>query len=179
MKNTYFKILINFFELTFVITGIIMVCYLALGQILEITGDSMYPYLLDKQRILAEKVSPKFAEFKRGDIIVFKSPEESNRLVIKRIIGMPEEKIMLSEGKIYINDKPLEEAYLPNNTKTKGTEKFKDTIEFTIPYKTYFVLGDNREKSIDSRYWGVVSKELIIGKPLFVYKPLNQFKLLF
>ncbi len=179
MKETYTKILFNFFEIAFIITGITMICYLALGQILEITGDSMYPFLIDKERILAEKVSPKFTDFQRGDVIVFKSPEENNRLVIKRVIALSEEHVMIKDGKVYVNDKPLDEPYLPSNTVTKGTEKFRDSIDFTVPYQHYFMLGDNREKSIDSRYWGTVKKDLIVGKPLFVYKPLKNFKLLF
>lgn len=156
-----------------------MICYLLLGQILEITGDSMYPTLLNKEHILAEKVSYKFADVQRGEIIVFHSPEQNGYLIIKRVIGLPGETVTIKYGLVYINGKVLEEQYLPPGTQTEEGTQIKEGEDFKVPNNTYFVLGDNRNRSIDSRFWGIVNKNLIVGRALFVYKPITKFRLLF
>lgn len=178
MKNYYSKILLHFFELAFVLAGIALLCYLTLGQIMEITGDSMTPLLVDKERILAEKVSAKFSNYKRGEIVVFASPAENNRLVIKRVIGLPGDEIAITEGKVVINRRIMEEPYLAQDEVTQPTEKLPESQTVTVPYDNYFMLGDNRDESIDSRYFGFVDKKLIVGRALLVYKPISQFKII-
>ncbi len=179
MAKDALKILGTFFEITLIFTGISLVCYLLLGQILEITGDSMYPLLKDHERILAEKISPKFSAFKRGEIVVFESVEDSEKLIIKRIVGLPGDKFAINSGNVFINDKKLEEFYLEENIVTKPGDKIKEAESIIIPDKFYLVLGDNRDESIDSRTWGFVPEENMVGRALLVYKPISNFRVIF
>lgn len=113
-------------------------------------------------------------EPERGDIIFFYFPDNESQKYVKRIIGLPGEKVTISGGKIYINDAetPLEEPYL-KETWTEGTGPF----EFEVPEGCYLVLGDNRNSSQDARYWvnPYVAKEKIIGKAIFTYFPFDHF----
>jgi signal peptidase I len=111
----------------------------------------------------------------RGDIVIFKFPDDESQKFIKRIIGLPGEKVVIEDGKIYINDSevPLEETYLKEEW-VVATGPY----EFNVPEDCYFVMGDNRNDSNDARFWDntyVTSKE-IIGKAEFVYYPFNHIK---
>ena len=127
---------------------------------------------------------------KRTDVIVFKYPEEPDRDFIKRVIGMPGEKVELKEKKVYINDKALDEPYVHflQPPGQQGSE-FHEVTSFdvrerygpvTVPPNHYFVMGDNRDNSQDSRYWGFIPRENIIGRPLFIYwsfdTPSDQYQ---
>lgn len=109
----------------------------------------------------------------RGDIIIFRFPDNEKEKYVKRIIGLPGETVTINEGKIYINDatEPLEEEYL----KEDWVEAAGPYV-FQVPENSYFVMGDNRNNSYDSRYWDntFVTREEIIGKALFVYYPFNH-----
>ena len=126
-----------------------------------------------------QKVLP-IDPIKRGDIIVFKYPEEPDRDFIKRTIGLPGETIELRNKKVYINGKPLDEPYVhflfppdPPGTKAEdAAPEFDVRKEYgpvTVPEGHYFMMGDNRDNSQDSRYWGFLPREYIKGKALFVY----------
>lgn len=110
----------------------------------------------------------------RGDVIFFYFPDDESQKYVKRIVGLPGEKVVISQGKIYINDSevPLEEEYL-KEAWTSGTGPF----EFEVPEDCYLVLGDNRNSSQDARYWAnpYVAKEKIIGKALFTYFPFDRW----
>ena len=161
----------NFISNVIILTGVTLACYLLVGQIVQINGESMNPTIKNNEWILAEKISPKFGEFKRGEIVVFKSPENNNRLLIKRIIGLPNETMEIKYGLVYIDGKLLNEPYLI-------TDAVKENSEYKIGENEYVMLGDNRENSIDSREYGVVKKEGLLGRALFVYKPIQNFRLL-
>jgi len=108
-------------------------------------------------------------KIKRGMIVTFKSPPDIKKEYVKRVIGMPGETIKIVNKKVFINGKPLDEPYVyfkdPNIT-----ESYRDNFpEYKIPENTYFVMGDNRDNSFDSRFWGPVPKEYIIGKPWRIY----------
>lgn len=115
-----------------------------------------------------------FSEPQRGDIIIFRFPDNEEEKYVKRIIGLPGETVTITEGKIYIDDakEPLEETYLKEEW-TRVTGPF----EFEVPENAYLVLGDNRNDSYDARYWDntYVTKEAIIGKAYMVYYPFNRF----
>ena len=157
-----------------------------------IPSGSMEPTLHGSQnqweadKIIVDKVSYKFSIPERGDIVVF-SPtqalqeEHYEDAFIKRIIGLPGEKVELKNGQVYINDKPLvEKQYLSQGQRTvvdvctssQQPPFLSKTV--TIPSNSYLVLGDNRNSSYDSRCWGVVPKENIIGKAIIRFWPLNQ-----
>lgn len=135
-----------------------------------VPSGSMIPTLKVGDRLMVEKVSN---EVNRGDIIVF-SPVEGSGLkddLVKRVIGLPGETIEIKDGRVYIDGTPLEEDYLNEGMNSD----FKPT---RVPPDSYFVMGDNRNSSFDSRYWGAVPKENIIGKALFLYYPLSDVKML-
>jgi signal peptidase I len=115
------------------------------------------------------------SEPERGDIVIFKFPDDESQKFIKRIIGLPGEKVVIEDGKIYINDAevPLEETYLKEEW-VVGTGPY----EFNVPEGCYFVMGDNRNDSNDARFWDntYVTAAEIIGKAEFIYYPFNHIK---
>jgi signal peptidase I len=115
---------------------------------------------------------------KRGDVIVFKYPVEPDRDFIKRVIGLPGETVELREKKVYINNQPLDEPYVHFLTAASESSEFHETTTFdlrerygpvTVPPDRYFVMGDNRDNSQDSRYWGFLPRENIKGRALIIY----------
>jgi signal peptidase I len=118
------------------------------------------------------------ASIRRGEVIVFKYPEEPDRDFIKRVIGLPGEKVELREKKVYIDDKPLDEPYVHFLQPPGQRSEFHEVTSFdvrerygpvTVPPNHYFVMGDNRDNSQDSRYWGFLPRELVKGKALVIY----------
>ena len=115
------------------------------------------------------------ATIRRGDVVVFKFPKEPERDFIKRVIGLPGETLEMREKKIYINGKPLDEPYIRYDEapSTSGAPKLDDRREeygpVTVPPHQYFMMGDNRDNSEDSRYWGYLKRDYIKGKALMVY----------
>src|SRR4030066_2024699 len=153
MKNLT-KTIIDLIELTLIGVLVFVLIYLFTGQLLEITGDSMEPNYHNKEQILAEKVSTKLQPPRRGEVIVFISPQDSNKLLIKRVIGLPGEKVKISNGNVYINGKKLNETYLASEAKTAGGKAIIEDTEYAIEPNSYVVMGDNRGFSNDSRNWG-------------------------
>ena len=116
--------------------------------------------------LLVNRLHYLFSEPKRFDIVVFIPPDNDKNLFIKRIIGMPGEKLEVTDGKVYINDEPLEENFLDKKT-------YESMGPFYIPDGCYFMMGDNRNNSNDSRYWSntFLKREKILGKALFRMSP--------
>jgi len=115
---------------------------------------------------------------KRGEVLVFKYPEDPDRDFIKRVIGLPGEKVELREKKVYINDKPLDEPYVHFLQPPGQSSEFHEVTSFdvrerygpvTVPPNHYFVMGDNRDNSQESRYWGFLPRENVKGKALVIY----------
>lgn len=119
------------------------------------------------------RLAYQFSEPKRGDIVIFRFPDDETQKYVKRVIGLPGEKVTIEDAKIYINDSetPLKEDYL-KETWTEATGPF----EFEVPKDSYLVLGDNRNDSYDARYWDhtYVIKDKIIGKAYFIYYPFQR-----
>jgi len=141
-------------------------------------------HLLVNKFVLAPALSPMeravlpIGTVKRRDIIVFKYPEEPDRDFIKRVIGLPGETVELREKKVYINGKPLDEPYVHFLQQPGSGSEFAEVTSFdvrerygpvTVPPNQYFVMGDNRDNSQDSRYWGFLPREYIKGKALLIY----------
>lgn len=137
----------------------------------QVKGIAMEPSLKNNEYFITNKLDYKFAHPKRGDIIVYSSPKGDDADYIKRIIGLPGEQLTFFNGKIFINDKELKEPYLASNTTTNipPGSSISQGYPVVIPASNYFVLGDNREHSVDSRDFGPVPKENIIGKYWFTY----------
>ncbi|GAB4112401.1 MAG: signal peptidase I [Candidatus Caldatribacteriota bacterium] len=150
--------IIAFFIITFI------------GQVTVVKGASMEPTLHDRERLIANKISYRFESPQRGEIIIFKPPFPTNRNYIKRIIGIPGDKIQIINGIVYVNDKQLEEPYVEY-------QSYENLSTVIVPEDSYFVLGDNRPNSSDSRYWGFVPRKNIIGKTWVLFWPPNRIRI--
>lgn len=169
--GNFFLDLLEVFVTSF---AVFLFVYLLVLQPHKIKGDSMEPNFHDGEFILTNKLVYRFGEPQRGDVIVFKPPVAQEEEYIKRIIGLPGETISIHDGKFYINGKKLVEDYIPNNIPTRGKVFLGEDQNKTIPQGDYFVVGDNREYSSDSRYWGFITKGDIAGKAWFIYWPIKS-----
>ncbi|MFZ5933043.1 MAG: signal peptidase I [Patescibacteria group bacterium] len=151
--------------------AIFLFVYLLILQPHKIKGASMDPNFPDGEYLLTDKVSYRFGEPKRGDVIVFKAPTNDGEEFIKRIIGLPSETVKLENSKIYINGKALEEPYIKSGVFTSGGSFLAEGKSVTVPEDEYLVLGDNRPHSSDSRAWGFVPKKKITGRAWLIYWP--------
>ena len=136
---------------------------------IQVVGTSMKPNLIDGELMLLNKITYKFNDIKRFDIVVVDYKDEA---LVKRVIGLPGEKVKYNDGKLYINDKLVKE-----NFKTNGeTEDYNitQTGYTTIPEDMYFIVGDNRINSADSRIIGLIDKDIILGKANFVLFPFSK-----
>ena len=148
-------------------------------QPVRVEGQSMMPRLLDQDRIFVNKFIYPLREWlgdkepiKRGDIVVLLFPDDPSKSYIKRVVGLPGEDVMVRDGKLYINGVLQQEPYLSQDyisfDTTPGATRVKD--------HHYFVMGDNRKNSSDSRYWGLVPEKYIYGKAIFRYYPFLPFE---
>ena len=153
--------------------AIFLFVYLLIMRPHKIKGESMVPTYQNGEYLLtlSDKLVNQFDEFKRGDVVVFEAPTANGEEFIKRIIGLPGDNVSISSGKVYINAEPLKEDYLAPDEHTVGMFFLRDDEEKTVPEGEYFVLGDNRSHSSDSRQWGFVPEDKITGRAWFVYWP--------
>lgn len=163
---------------TIVIAGaIFVVVYAFLARPFQVSGQSMFPTFKNNEYVLTNIIGIKFGKISRGDVIVFKSPVDKEKDYIKRVIGLPDDVVALKNGKVYVNNTQLDEsAYLSPDYKTGGETFLSDGSEVTVPEGAYFVMGDNRDFSSDSREWGFVTTDKIIGKSAVVYWPPPAFR---
>lgn len=139
----------------------------------NVPSGSMEQTIMTGDRMIGNRLAYISSEPQRGDVIIFKYPDDEEQNFVKRIIGLPGEKVVIKEAKIYINDstEPLVEDYIPEDWITSN-----DGLEYQVPEDCYFVLGDNRNISHDARYWTnkFVKREAIIAKAMFVYWPFDN-----
>ena len=150
---------------------IAMLVILFLYRPVKVEGTSMMPSLYDQERLFINQFSYKFGlgDIKRGDTVVFYFPGEPSESYIKRVIGLPGDTVAVDDGYVIVNGKKLEENYVPS--------EYRDDRSYTariVPPAQYFVLGDHRVSSNDSRAWGFVPRNYIYGKAVFVFWPLNR-----
>ena len=169
--------LLDIVETVVVAASIFVIVYLFLVQPHQVIGDSMLPNFHNKEYILTDKISYRFKQPQRGDIVVFQSPEDKEKDFIKRLIAMPGETIEVSEGKVYIDAKLLPEEYLDPDLQTPNGRFLTEGQIFVVPPGSYMVFGDNRLNSSDSRSFGSIPAADIVGKALLVYWPPNNFRL--
>jgi signal peptidase I len=140
-----------------------------LYQPVRVEGTSMLPRLEDRDRLFINKFVYHISAIERDDIVVFRYPRDPEKSYIKRVIGLPGDRIRIVHGQVWLNGKPLIEPYVP--------EEFRDTRsmpELTVPDDTYFMMGDHRSISSDSREFGPVARDLIYCKAVFVYWPAKD-----
>ncbi len=174
MKNYKFKFYFKYILINIVVAALIaFVIINYIFSALKIEGNSMQPLLNSKERVLISKFLIKSNNIKRFDVIVFNKPNETRKLIIKRVIGLPNETIKIENGDIYINNTILKQTFL---FKEKSfLNKSINTKPLKIPENYFFVLGDNRNNSNDSRAFGAVSEKSIYGKVFLRYWPLSKF----
>lgn len=148
-------------------TAILIVVFLY--QPVKVEGTSMLPELVDQERIFVNKLVYRIEKIARKDIVVFWYPQDPAKSYIKRVIGMPGDWVEVRRGVVYVNHKPLDEPYV--------TREFMDYRTYPAVYVEpghYYVLGDHRNQSNDSRMWGLVPEKYIYGKAVFRYWPMSK-----
>lgn len=135
-----------------------------------IPSESMVPTIEVNDKVIVTNFSYWFNEPQRGDVIVFKYPNDTRVDYIKRCIGLPGETVEFRDSRLYINGEPVAEPYLPEDL------TFDDYGPVTVPEGQYFMCGDNRNNSADSRAWGFLDRKLIIGKAQCIYWPFDRWK---
>jgi len=160
---------------TFVIAlAMFVLMYLFLFQPHQVKGNSMYSTFHDQEYLLTDKITYRLSEPKRGDVIVFKAPKHEEYDYIKRIIGLPGDTIKVEDCHIFVNDQPLDEIYLSDNLCTNAGRFWQSGQNISLQEGEFFVAGDNRPYSSDSRDWGTVPEENIVGKVWFRYWPADR-----
>jgi len=142
---------------------------LFLYQPVRVEGTSMLPQLEDQDRLFIDKIAYKVGEIRPGDVVVFEYPRDHSKSYIKRIIAMPGDSLRIDHGRVYVNGKRLPESYVPTRFEDDRSES-----ERVLPPHEYWVMGDHRSISSDSRDFGPVDRRLIYGKAVFVYWPMEQ-----
>ena len=140
-----------------------------LYQPVKVEGTSMMPSLEDQERIFVNKFVYRLGAIERGDIVVFRYPRDPSTSFIKRVIGVAGDRVRIEEGQLFLNDRPIEEDYVPQEYADRRSFQ-----EIKVPSGTYFVLGDHRNMSKDSRDFGPVPQASIYGKAVFVYWPFEK-----
>lgn len=174
---------LDMIETVVIALSIFLVIYLFFMQPHQVSGLSMFPNFHDKEYILTDKVSYKLGNPKRGDVVVFHAPPAANCPqgtgcdFIKRVIAVPGETIELRDHVYYVNGKALPEPYIPPENITNPGQFIEGRV-VTMGPDDYFVTGDNRPHSSDSRVWGPITKEEIVGRGFFRYWPTSRIGLL-
>lgn len=140
-----------------------------LYQPVRVEGTSMLPVLEDQDRLFVNKLAYRVGEIHRGDVVVFLYPRDRQKSYIKRVIALPGDDLRIDHGRVYVNGTPLIEKYVPPRF-----EDSRSLPEMIVPEHEYFVMGDHRSISSDSRDFGPVDRDLIYGKAAFVYWPMEQ-----
>ena len=142
----------------------------------DVYQNSMESTLKEKDVLFMEKISVHTDSLKKGQIVVFKSPNKKDDNYVKRIIGLEGDEIKISNGKVYINGQMLMEEYLDANTITNCRSFFSENQTYQVPKDFVFVLGDNRAVSCDSREFGPINKKDILGHVIIRVYPFNKIK---
>jgi signal peptidase I len=150
--------------------GLALIIIVFLYQPVKVEGTSMAPLLSDQERIFINKFVYRFEPIQRGDVVVFWYPVDPTKSFIKRVVGLPGETVEIRQGVVYVNGKSIAEPYVP--------PQYEDLSDFSlvhVPKDSFFVMGDHRISSNDSRVFGAVSSRYIYGRAVFAYWPVDHF----
>jgi len=150
--------------------GLALVIIVFLYQPVKVEGTSMAPLLSDQERIFINKFVYRFEPIQRGDVVVFWYPLDRSKSFIKRVIALPGETVEIRRGVVYVDDKVVPEPYVP-----PMYEDLSDFGPVRVPKDSYFVMGDHRISSNDSRVFGSVANRYIYGRAVFAYWPVDHF----
>lgn len=155
--------------------AVFLVIYMFLFRPYQVSGLSMYPTFDNGEYVLTNLIAQRFAKPVKGNVIVLKSPVELEKFYIKRVIATGGDSVMISNGDVYVNNKKLDESkYLNSSVKTFGGAYLHEGQPAVVPQDMYFVIGDNRPHSSDSREFGPIKEDAILGESMFVYWPINK-----
>lgn len=146
---------------------------LFLYQPVKVEGTSMEPRLTDQERVFINKFIYKLESVARGDVVVFRYPKDLSKSFIKRVVGVPGDRVEMRAGELFVNGRAIPEPYLA--AEFRGADSFAPLL---VPRGEFFVLGDHRNSSNDSRTWGTVPQKYIYGKAQLVYWPVGKWGLL-
>lgn len=155
-----------------------IVVYIYLFMPTSVIGSSMEPNLHNRDRLIVDKVSYRFKQPERGDIVVIKSPKNPDIDYIKRLVGLSGDTILIKEGKVFINGVLLPEDFVTSATNVWDQGYIRENQPFIVPNDYVFVMGDNRERSSDSREFGPIPISSIVGQVPLRYYPPDKFGLL-
>ena len=161
MRDLLLCIMVSFFIIVFVY------------QPVKVEGGSMEPGLEDQERIVINKLVYRLESIERGDIVVFRYPRDTRKSFIKRVIGLPGDRIKIAYGHVFVNDHPIPESYVPSDF--LDARSYPETV---VPEHSYYVLGDHRCASNDSRDFGPIMRSYIYGKAVFGYWPVEKLGVL-
>lgn len=170
--------LIDFIQTLVVFGAIFTLIYLFVAQFHKVSGNSMLETMHNGDFLITEKISYRLGDPHRGQIVVLKDPMDETKDFIKRIIAIPGDTVKIEEGRVFVNGGALTESYLVPGTQTRGGAFLSDGATVTIPPNRYLVFGDNRNHSSDSREWGPVAKEKLVGRAFFQYWPPQKVGML-
>jgi len=149
------------------LTAVLIIVFLV--QPVRVEGNSMLPRLHNNERVFVNKFLYRVSDIERGDIVVFWYPGNTSKSFIKRVVGLPGEIVEIKDGEVLLNGLPYYEPYVPLEFRDNS-----DLPPLEIPEGHYFVMGDHRNTSNDSRSWGTLSSNLIFGKAVFRYWPISR-----
>ncbi len=170
-KENFFKEIIKF---TIIALIVVIPIRTYIAQPFIVSGPSMDPTFETNQYLIVDQVSYRFNEPKRNDVIIFKYPRDPKTYFIKRIIGLPGDTVIAETGKITIKNKDIPEGIKLNDSYIAKEHRTSDNFEITLGPSEYFVMGDNRAESSDSRAWGPVDRKYIVGRPFLRLFPLSK-----
>ncbi len=179
MKNILKQLgafLLDIFETLVIALSIFLIVYLFLMQPHQVNGQSMIPNFESGDYVLTDKISYRLGEPQRGDVVVFHAPSSAHCPqgtgcdFIKRVVGLPGELVEIKDSQIFVNSESLGEVYIPDEFQTEAGS-FTKNKSVSLGDNQYFVVGDNRPHSSDSRVWGPIDKSMIVGKAFFRYWP--------
>lgn len=176
-KIYYF--LLDTIQTILITASVFMVLYAFVIQPNQVSGSSMYPTFKDKEYLLSYLLDVRFDNYKRGDVVVFHSPVETEKLYIKRVIALPGDRVMIQGGSVYLNGEKLDESlYLSPDVQTYGGTSIPDGVERIVPDGSIVVMGDNRPYSSDSREWGFLDKSEVVGRSIIRIFPFTEFHII-
>jgi signal peptidase I len=176
-------LLLDLFETIVVGISIFLIVYFGFMQPHQVSGVSMVPNFDNGEYLLTDKVSYKLRSPQRGEVAVFHAPASANCPkgtgcdFIKRVIGVPGDTVEVRDGMIYLNGERLSEDYIPSDFTTKPGEYSTNRV-ISLGPDEYFVVGDNRSHSSDSRAWGPITSDLIVGRAFFSYWPIDNVRVI-
>lgn len=166
MRQSTLRFLELFEILLVAAIAVFVVAFIA--QPFRVQGASMMPNFISGDYVLVDKISYHFRPLERGEVVVFKNPENESEYFIKRVIGLPGEELVISGGEVYVDGKLLKEDYLPSDRAASGE------ADFRLGANEYFMMGDNRLQSRDSRSWGALKRDEVVGLVRVRFWPPNE-----